>query len=83
MFFFNFYSSFHKVFGRLLGLGCFDSLKRPLACKQVSLPITFGGVGFILTSTIAPVAYLGGWALVASIISARFMVDQHPSFLKP
>jgi hypothetical protein len=64
------------VFGHLLGLGSFDSLEEPLACKQAFLPITFGNIGFILTITIAPTTYLGSWALVASIIDVRFMVDQ-------
>jgi len=47
-----------QVFGCLLGLGSFDSLKGPLACKQASLPITFGDVKFISTSIIAPTTYL-------------------------
>jgi hypothetical protein len=70
------------VFGHLLDPRSFDSSKGPLARKQASLPIIFNGVGFILTSTIAPIAYLGNWALVASIIVVKFMVDQHPFFLE-
>jgi hypothetical protein len=35
-----------------------------------------------LTSIIAPTTYLRNWAFVISIIFARFMVDQCPSFLK-
>jgi hypothetical protein len=35
-----------------------------------------------LTSTIIPTIYLGSWALVASIITTRFMVDQHPFFFE-
>ncbi len=75
-------SSFHKVFGCLLGPGSFDSPKGPLACKQASLPITFDSVKFISTSTITPIAYLGSWALVVSVIAVRFMVDQHPFLLE-
>ncbi len=71
-----FYSSFHKVFGHLLGPGSFNSLEGPLVCKQTSLPITFNGIGLILTSTIAPIAYLKSWALVVLVIVVRFMVDQ-------
>jgi hypothetical protein len=37
---------------------------------------------FISTSTITLIAYLGSWALVASIIAARFMVDQRRFFLE-
>jgi hypothetical protein len=70
------------VFGRLLGLGSFDSLERLLAHKQASLSITFGGVRFILTSTIALIAYLKSWVLVALVIVARFMVNQRPFLLE-
>jgi hypothetical protein len=65
-----------------LGVGSFDSPKGPLARKQASLPITFGGVGLILTFTVAPTTYLRNWALVAAIIVVRFMVDQLPFLLE-
>ncbi len=74
--FISFDSSFHKMFGHFLHPRSFDSLERLLAHKQASLPITFDGVGFISTSTITPIAYLGNWAFVVSIIVVRFMVDQ-------
>jgi hypothetical protein len=45
---------------------------------HTSFPITFGGVKFISTSTITPTTYLKSWALVVSIIIARFMIDQCP-----
>jgi hypothetical protein len=80
--FISFNSSLHKVFGHLLGLGSFNSLEGPLAHKQASLPITFDGIRLILTSTIAPVAYLGSWALIDSVIAFRFMVDQCPFLLE-
>jgi hypothetical protein len=66
------------MFGCLLGLRSFDSLEGLLARKQASVPITFDGVEFVSTSTVAPTTYLGSWALVISIIAVRFMVDQHP-----
>jgi len=75
-------SSLHKVFGPLLGPRSFDNIERPLAHKQASFPIIFKGVGFISTSIIAPTTYLGNWALVASVIDARFMVDQCLLFLE-
>ncbi len=82
--FISFDSSFHKMFGCFLGPRSFDYLKGLLVHKKTSFPITFGGVGLILTSTITPLAYLGSWALVALVIIARFMVDQcFLSFLKP
>ncbi len=64
-----------KVFGR-------DSLEKPLIPKQASFPITFGGVRFILTSTITHVAHLGNWAFVTSIIVVRFMINQCPFLLE-
>jgi hypothetical protein len=70
------------MFRRLLGLKCFDNLERPLAYKETSLPITFCGIGFILTTTIASTTYLKNWALIASIIVVRFMVDQCPFLLE-
>jgi hypothetical protein len=76
--FISFHFSLLQVFGCLLGLGSFDSLEGPLIHKQTSLPITFSGVGLILTSTITLVAYLGSRALVVFVIATRFMVDQHP-----
>jgi len=47
------------MFGRFLGLRSFDSLEGPLHYKQASIPIAFGGIGFILIATIAPTTYLG------------------------
>jgi hypothetical protein len=70
------------VFGCLLGLRSFDSPRRPLAPKQVSFSITFGGVEFILTFTITLTPYLGSWALVTLVIAIKFMVDQHPFLLE-
>jgi len=74
--------SLFQMFGRFLGSRSFDNLEGPLACKQASLSITFDVIRLISTTTIALVAYLKNWALVASIIAVRFMVDQRLSFLK-
>jgi len=41
------------MFGHLLGLGSFDSEKGPRAF----LPIAFGGINLILTTTIASTTY--------------------------
>jgi hypothetical protein len=70
------------MFGPLLGLRSFDIAKGPLVRKQTSFPITFDGVGLILTSIIAPTTYLGNRAFVISTIFARFMVDQCPFLLE-
>jgi hypothetical protein len=64
------------MFRCLLSPRSFNSLERPLACKQASFPITFDGVKLILTSTITLAAYLRSWAFVALVIAIRFMVDQ-------
>ncbi len=70
------------MFGHLLGLGSFDDPEGPLACKQASFLITFGGIRLILTSTMAQVAYLGNWAFVVLVIAIRYMVDQRPFLLE-
>jgi hypothetical protein len=74
----SFDSSLFQMFGHLLGLRSFDSLEGPIFHKQASLLIILGGISFISTSTIAPTTYLKSWALVVSIIVARFMVNQCP-----
>jgi hypothetical protein len=61
-----------------LGSRSFDSPKGPLARKQAFLPIVFGSICFIPTTTITPTTYLKRWAFVVSIIVVKFMVDQHP-----
>jgi hypothetical protein len=49
---------------------------------HTSCPITFGGVKLISTSTITPIAYLKNWALVISVIVAKFMIDKCPFLLE-
>jgi len=71
------------MFGHLLGLGSFDNPKGLLAHKQTSFPITFDDIELILMVTIIPIAYLGSWAHVTSIIATKFMVDQCPFLFKP
>jgi len=60
--------------------GCFDSLEIPLAHKHASFPITFGGIEFILTTTMVAAIYLRSF--VISIIVVRFVVNQHPFLLE-
>ncbi len=74
----SFDTSFHKVFKCFWSIRSFDNLERPLVHKQASFLITFSGIKLILTSAITPIAYLGNLALVVSIITNRFMVNQHP-----
>ncbi len=74
--------SLFQIFGCLLGPRSFDSLEKPLVRKQTSLPIIFNGIKFISTFNIAPTTYFKSWALVASIIAIKFMVDQHHFLLE-
>jgi hypothetical protein len=65
---------------------CLDTswIQDPLiAHKQISFPIAFGGIRLILTTTIALIAYLGRWTFIVSIITIKFIVDQHPFLIEP
>jgi hypothetical protein len=53
----SFDSSLLQVFGCLLGPRSFSNLDEILAYKQVSLLITFGGIGCISTTIITPTTY--------------------------
>jgi hypothetical protein len=66
----------------LLDPRSFDNPKGLLAHKQVFISITFCDIKLIPIAAIAPIAYLGNWALIASIIITRFMVDQRPFLLE-
>jgi hypothetical protein len=57
--FISFDSSFFLVFGHLLGVGFFNSLKGILTHKQDFFLIFFNDIKFILIATIGPIAYLG------------------------
>jgi hypothetical protein len=81
--FVSFNSSFLQVFGCLLVPRSFDSFEGPLAHKQASLPITLGGIGFVLTTAIAPTTCLGSWALVVLIKRLGSWSINVLSFLKP
>jgi hypothetical protein len=70
------------MFAGLLGPRSFDSPWGPLVRKQASFPITFGGIGFVSTSTITRTIYLRSWAFVIAIIVDRFMLNQHPFLLE-
>jgi hypothetical protein len=71
-------SSFFQMLGCFLGPRSFDNFKGLLACKQAFLPITFSGIGLIFTTTITLTTYLRSWVFVVSIITTKFMVNQHP-----
>ncbi len=74
----SFDSSLFQMFRHLLGLRSFDSLEGPIFHKQAFLLIILASIGLISTSTTAPTTYFKSWALVVSIIVARFMVNQCP-----
>ncbi len=56
--FYFFNSSLFQTFGGFLGQWSFDTLWRLITYKQVFFPLIFGGIRFILTSTITPIIYL-------------------------
>jgi len=70
------------MFRHLLGSKSFDGPKGLLAHKQTFLLITFNGIMLIPTTTITPTIYLRSWAVVASIIVPKFMVDHCPFLLE-
>jgi hypothetical protein len=62
--------------------GCLESLLGPdafageageLARRQVTLPTSLGGLGVRNLAAIAPAAFLGGWALIGSLVAQRFI----------
>ncbi len=80
--FISFDSYILQVFRCLLGPISFDNLKGLVTNKQASFLITFGGIKIIPITTIAPTAYFGNWAFIASFIAVMFMVDQCPFLLE-
>ncbi len=50
--------------------------------RQVLIPISSGGVGFIFAKTITLMAFLGSWALVTCVIAFRFLLDSCPFLLE-
>jgi hypothetical protein len=69
-----------QVFMRLWSLSFLDYTYALLVCQQVSFPISCGGISLISIVLIASMAYLGSWAFVTPIISAKFL-SNHCLFL--
>jgi hypothetical protein len=61
-----------QAFASILAHPSFSSTEHSLAQSQVRLPISMGGVGLLSVAEIAPAAFLGGWALVASRVAECF-----------
>jgi hypothetical protein len=70
------------IFERLLGQCLLECLKAFLVCQYVVFPIFSGGVRLISSKVIALVAYLGSWALIAPVITSRFLLDFRPFLLE-
>ncbi len=70
-----FYSTLMGVFWRLLGSSSLECLKTLIVHHQVVLPISDGGVGLISSKVIIPTTYIENWALVAPIITSKFLLD--------
>jgi hypothetical protein len=54
----SFYSTFIRVYGRLLGPSSLECPKASLVCQQSSFPISRGVIGLASMEVIALVAYL-------------------------
>lgn len=54
-------------------------LEAPLVCWHDIFPIS---ISFISTKAITPMAYLGHWGLLATIITSKFMLDCQPFLLE-
>jgi len=63
------------VFKRLLGSHSLEWPKALLVCQKVVLLIFNEGVKLISLEVIAPFAYLESWALVAPVITSKFLLD--------
>jgi hypothetical protein len=48
----------------------------------VVLPISSGGVWLISSKVITLTAYLGNWAIIALVITYKFLLDFHPFLLE-
>jgi hypothetical protein len=78
-----FYSTLVGVFKRLLGLGSLECPKAPFVHQYVVLPIYNDGIRLISLEVIVPIAYLGSWALIALVITFKFLLDFCPFLLEP
>ncbi len=76
--FFN--STLMQVFERLLGPSFFEFPEVPLVHRQVLLPISCDGIGFIFEETIVLTTYLRTWVFITLIIAFRFLLDSQCSF---
>jgi hypothetical protein len=67
----------HIGFWEILGPKFLDCSQTPLVHRQAPLLISNGGIGLISTKVITLEAYLGSWALVASIIAIKFFLNYY------
>ncbi len=77
-----FKSTLMEIFERLLGVGSLDCLEVLLVHQQVVLPISSGGVWSISLEVITLIAYLGNWAIIALVITSKFLLDFHQFLLE-
>lgn len=77
-----FYLTLMGVFWKLLGPSSLECFKTPLICHQVVLPISNGGIGLISSKVIIPTTYMGSWALIAPIVTSKFLLDFRLFLLK-
>jgi hypothetical protein len=70
-----FYSTLMGIFERILGSTSLECPKAFLLHPHVALPISSEGIMLISLEVIVPTVYLGSWALVAFVITFRFVLD--------
>ncbi|KAJ7570685.1 hypothetical protein O6H91_01G131400 [Diphasiastrum complanatum] len=77
----DFDNALSDILRRLMGSESFRIPHGQFVKRQVSLPASSGGVGLTCTTSIAPAAFMGSWALVASALISRFQQDNKPILL--
>jgi hypothetical protein len=71
-----------EIFYKHLGLCSLQCLHAFLVHWKVALPIFSGGIWPISLKLITQIAYMWSWALVAHVITSRFLLDFCPFLLK-
>ncbi len=70
------------IFERFLGPSSLECPKALLVRWQMAFPIFNGGIRLMSSKFIALVTYLGSWALVAFVITSRFLLHSRPFLLE-
>lgn len=68
----------HESFWKIHGPRFFELFLDHLSALVVSFPISHGGIHLISTKLISMVVSLRNWALIATTITTRFILNHHP-----